>query len=154
MMWETFNSTLRRLVVSGCCIHMFQHQRRCVKGCGPSTEGQWKVCDSELIYLITLYQLTQAIPGSDLGLIELMWRVLYGKFSASTSVWISCGDWWILYRSWFPIVHIYRDCAGWNRKDPLEYLEVQILDSLSVRMKHQPEDVDHLRCSPTKIYVR
>ena len=35
-------------------------------------------------------------------------------------------------------------------KNPLEYLEVQILDSLSARMRQQPEDVDHLRCNPTK----
>ena len=35
-------------------------------------------------------------------------------------------------------------------KNPLEYLEVQILDSLSAMMTHQPEDVDYLRCSPTK----
>ena len=40
----------------------------------------------------------QAIPGSDLGLIELMPRALYDKFAASISVWISCGGWWILYR--------------------------------------------------------
>ena len=106
MMWATFNSTLRRLVVGGCCIHMFQDEYSFndkieseVKECGPPTEGQWNVCDSELI---TLYQRTQAIPGSDLSLIELMWRVLYDKFAASNFVWISCGGWWILYKSWFP----------------------------------------------------
>ena len=35
-------------------------------------------------------------------------------------------------------------------ENPLEYLEVQILDSFPARMRQQPEDVDHLRCSPTK----
>ena len=55
--------------------------------------------------------------------------------------------------SWFPIVHISRYCAGWNQEKSTEYMEVQILDSLSAcsaRMRQQPEDVDHLRCSPTK----
>ena len=33
---------------------------------------------------------------------------------------------------------------------PLEYMEVQILDSLSARMRQQLKGVDHLRCSPTK----
>ena len=120
MMWATFNSTLRRLVVGGCCIDMFQDEysfndkmESKVKEFDPSTEGQWNGCDSELI---TLYQRTQAIPGSDLSRIELMWRVLYDKFAASNFVWISCGGWWILYKSWFPIVHISRDCAGWNRE--------------------------------------
>ena len=81
MMWATFNSTLRRLVVGGCCIHMFQDEysfnykiESKVKECGPNEIG----------------------------------------------------------------------------KNPLEYLEVQILDSLSARKRQQPEDVDHLRCSPTK----
>ena len=46
----------------------------------------------------SLYQCTQAITGSDLGLIELMWRALYDKFAASNFVWIFCGGWWILYR--------------------------------------------------------
>ena len=35
-------------------------------------------------------------------------------------------------------------------KNPLEYMEVQILDYLSTRMRQQLEDVDHLRCSSTK----
>ena len=35
-------------------------------------------------------------------------------------------------------------------KNPLEYMKVQILDSLSVRMRQQPENVDHLGCSPIK----
>ena len=30
-------------------------------------------------------------------------------------------------------------------ENPLEYLMVQILDSLSARMRQQPEDVDRLR---------
>ena len=33
--------------------------------------------------------------------------------------------------------------------NPLEYLEVQILDSLSATMRPPPEDGDHLRDSPT-----
>ena len=65
------------------------------KGYGPSTEGQWKALFR--IYLITLYQRTQAIPSSDLDLIGFNWRALYDKFAASNSVWISCGGWWILY---------------------------------------------------------
>ena len=52
--------------------------------------------------------------------------------------------------SWFPIVYISRYCAGWNQEKPIEYMEVQILDSLFARMRQQLEDVDHLRCSPTK----
>ena len=52
--------------------------------------------------------------------------------------------------SWFPIVHISHYCAGWNQEKSTEYMEVQILDYLFVRMRQQPEDVDHLRCSPTK----
>ena len=36
------------------------------------------------------------------------------------------------------------------KNNTLEYMEVQILDSLSVRMRQQPKGVDHLRCSPTK----
>ena len=36
-------------------------------------------------------------------------------------------------------------------KNPLEYMKVQILDSLSARMRQQPENVDHLCCSPIKI---
>ena len=124
MMWVTYNSTLRRLVGSGCCIHMFQDQRRLKLQWQGGIESQrlWPSHGGPVkslwfwIYLITLYQLTQTIPGSDLGLIELMWRVIYDKFAASNSVWISCGGWWILYRSWFPIMHISRDCAGWNRQ--------------------------------------
>ena len=52
--------------------------------------------------------------------------------------------------SWFPIVHFSRYCAGSNQEKSTEYMEVQILDSLSASMRQQPEDVDHLRCSPTK----
>ena len=52
--------------------------------------------------------------------------------------------------SWFPIVYISRYCAGRNKEKSTENMEVQILDSLSARMRHQPEDVDHLRCSPPK----
>ena len=53
--------------------------------------------------------------------------------------------------SWFPIVHISRYCAGWNQEKSDEYMEMQILDFLSARMRQQPDDVDHLRCCPTKI---
>ena len=35
--------------------------------------------------------------------------------------------------------------------NPLEYIGVQILDSVSVMMRQQPKDVDYLRCSPIKI---
>ena len=35
-------------------------------------------------------------------------------------------------------------------KIPLEYMEVHILDPLSARMGQQPENVDHLHCSPIK----
>ena len=52
--------------------------------------------------------------------------------------------------SWFPIVHISCYCARWNKEKSTEYMEVQILDSLSARVRQQPEDMDHLRCSPTK----
>ena len=52
--------------------------------------------------------------------------------------------------SWFPIAHISRYCAGWKQEKSTEYMEVQILESLSARMRQQPEDVDHRRCSPTK----
>ena len=52
--------------------------------------------------------------------------------------------------SWFPILHISRYCSGWNQEKSTEYMEVQILDSLSARMRQQPEDVAYLRCSPTK----
>ena len=52
--------------------------------------------------------------------------------------------------SCFPIMHISRYCAGWNQEKSTEYMEVQILDSLSARMKQQAEDMSHLRCSPTK----
>ena len=82
------------------------------------------------IYLITLYQHTQAIPVCDLGLIELMWIALYDQFVASNSVWISCRGWWILYRFCYrPCVFhvIVLDEIGNN---PPEYMEVQILYSL------------------------
>ena len=36
------------------------------------------------------------------------------------------------------------------RNKSTEYMEVQILDSLSARMIQQLDDVDHLRCSPTQ----
>ena len=52
--------------------------------------------------------------------------------------------------SWFLIVHISRYSARWNQEKSTEYMEVQILDSFSARMRQQPEDVDHLRFSPTK----
>ena len=35
-------------------------------------------------------------------------------------------------------------------KNPVEYMEVQILESLSAKMRQQPENVDHLRCIPIK----
>ena len=35
------------------------------------------------------------------------------------------------------------------KNNPLEYMKVQILESLSVRMRQQPKGVDHLRCSPS-----
>ena len=106
------------------------------------------------IYLITLYQLTQAIPGSDLVLIELMQRTLYDKFAASISVSIS---WWLVNfieavgspSGIFDVIVL--DEFG---KNSLEYMEVQILDSLSARMRQQPENVDHLRWSPSNHYVR
>ena len=36
------------------------------------------------------------------------------------------------------------------KNNPLEYMEVRILDSLSARMRQQPKGVNHLHCSPTK----
>ena len=53
--------------------------------------------------------------------------------------------------SWFPIVHISRYCAGWNQEKSTEHMEVQLLDSLSERMRQQPEDVDHLRNVPSSV---
>ena len=41
---------------------------------------------------------TQAIPGFDRGLVELMRRALCDIIAASNSVWISYGGWWIVYR--------------------------------------------------------
>ena len=102
-------------------------------------------------YLITLYQCTQAIPGSDLRLIELIQKELYDKFVASISVWIFL---WRLINfiqavgSPLSIFHfIVLDEIG---KNPLEYMKVQILDSFSATMRQQPENVDHLRCCPIK----
>ena len=37
-----------------------------------------------------------------------------------------------------------------GKKNLLEYMEEQILDPLSARMRQQPENVDHRRCSPIK----
>ena len=54
--------------------------------------------------------------------------------------------------SWFSIVHISRYCARWNQEKSTEHMAVQILDSLSVRMRQQPKDVDHLRCIPIKTF--
>ena len=81
MMWAIFNSTLRRMVVGGCCIHMFQDEY----SFNDTIESKFKEC-----------------------------------------------------------------CPDEIGKNPLEYPEEQILDSLSERKRQQPEDVDHLRCSPIK----
>ena len=153
MMWIAFHSILRRFVgaVFITCSEpkddnsFIGKMGSNVKECGPSAEGRWKV------YLIILHQRTWAIPGSDLGLIELMQRALYDKFAASSSVWISCRGRWILYgqlvphRAYFTL--LFRILAV---KNPLKYMEVLILDFLSARMRQQPEDMDHLRCGPTK----
>ena len=46
---------------------------------------------------------------------------------------------------------IFNDIVpGEIRNNPLEYKGEQIPDSLSARMRQQPENVDHLRCSPAK----
>ena len=80
MMWVTFNSTLGCFDVSGCCSH---HTRRVWLHWEDGIESQrmWPIHWGPIkslwfrIYHITLHQRTQAIPGSDLGLIELMLRV-------------------------------------------------------------------------------
>ena len=146
MMRVTFNFIHRRFVVSGWCIH--QDQIRLWLHWQDGIESQrvwpihWKPIKSLWfrMYLITLYPRTQAIPGSDLVLIQLIWRALYDKFAGGGCIQVvgspSC------------IFHvIVPDEIGNN---PLEYKGVQILDSLSARMRQQPENVDHLRCSPAK----
>ena len=102
-------------------------------------EGQWKVCDSEFI----LSSLCTNAPK---------------PFLVSIGVWLSwCEERFATYLlpqilsrflievdkfytgSWFPIVHIPCYRAGWNQEKSTEYMEVQILDSLSARMRQQPK---------------
>ena len=99
--------------------------------------------------IVILYQRTQAIPGFDRGLIEceehfatyLLHQILSGLLM-EVNEFDTC--------SWFPNVHISCYCAEWNQEKSTEYMEEQILDSLSARMRQQPEDEDHLCCSPTE----
>ena len=122
-----------------------------VKGRGRSTGGRWKVCDSECIFILSSPVPTHPIiPGFDRGLIELMRRALCDIFAASNSVWISYGGWWILYRQLVPHRAYFTLLCRTKSGKSTEYMEVQILDFLSAKMGQQPEDVDHLRCSPTK----
>ena len=78
------------------------------------------------IYVINLNRRTQAIPGSNLDLIELMRRALYNKFASSTYVWILV-----------EVMHISRYCEI-ETKSKLEYMEVQILDPPTARIRQQP----------------
>ena len=116
MMCLTFNCPLRRFVVTGCCIHhMFQDQRGLRMWpihWGPMKSFWFR------IYLITLYQCTQAIPGSDLwsGSDWIDVTSALRQICCLELVWISCWVWWFFTGNWFPIVHISRYCAGWNRE--------------------------------------
>ena len=79
-------------------------------------------------YLITSHQRTQAIPGSDLGLLELMFRVFYDHLLLQTlsGFLVEVGEFTQVVGSLLCIFHvIVSDIIG---NDPLEYMEVQILD--------------------------
>ena len=119
------------------------------KGYGPSTEGQWKVCDSEFI--------SSLCYNSHKPFLVLIWVWLNWCdecFTANllphtlSGFLVEVDEFYIGVGTQSCIFHvIVPDEIG---KNPLEYLEEQILDSLSVRMSHQPGDVDHLHCSLTK----
>ena len=102
------------------------------------------------IYLITLYQLTQAI----LVLIWVWLNWCEECFTANllpqimSELLVEVDEFYLGAGFQSCIFHmIVPDEIG---KNPLEYLEVQVLDSLSARMRHQPKDVDHMRCNSTK----
>ena len=128
------------------------NMRSKVRGSGRSTERRSKVCDSELIFILSSLCTNAPKPswfwsGSDRidakstlrhicclkFCLDFLWRLMNFKQVVGPP---SC------------IFHI--NVPDKIRKKSTEYMEVQILDSLSVRMRQQPEGVDHLRCSPTK----
>ena len=114
-----------------------------VNGCGPSAEGRWKVCNSEFI--------SSLCTNAPKPFLVLIWvRLNWCKERFTTNLLpqslsrfpVTIGEFYT--GSGFPIGHISRYCVGWNRKNPLEYMEVQLLDSIPARMRQQPENVDHL----------
>ena len=124
-----------------------------VKGCGPSTEGQWKVYDSEFIS-----PLCTNAPKPFLVLIwvwlnwcekrfitDLLPRTLSGFLVEIDEFHTG---------SWFSFMHIRVFVPDEIGNNPLDYMEVQILDTLSARMTRLPKDVDHLLVTLSKHYVR
>ena len=128
------------------------NMRSNVKRRSRSTESWWKVCDSEFIFILS--SLCTNAPKTFLVLIgvwsnwceEHFATYLLPQFLSGFNMKVEE----FYTGSWFAIVYISRYCAGGNQEKSTEYMEVQILDSLSARMRQQPDDVGHLRCSPTK----
>ena len=158
MMWVTFHSTL--LLSVGAVFITYSETKddyrfigkmeSKVKGRGASAEGRWKVCDSEFISSLCTYApkpflvliwvwlnwckehfATNLLPQSLSG--YLVWRLV----NFIQAVGSPSGIFHVIVSDEFS-------------KNPVEYMEVQILESLSAKMRQQPENVDHLRCIPIK----
>ena len=106
-----------------------------VKGCDPSTEGQWKVCDSEFI--------TSLCTNASKPHLVLIWDWLNwceGRFTTNllpqtpSGFLAEVGEFYT--GNWFPSCIFNVIVPDEIGNTPLEYMAVQILDSLSARMRH------------------
>ena len=128
------------------------NMRSNVKGRGRSTEGRCRVCNSEFIFILSSLCTNAPKPflvwsGSDrIDTKSALQHICCLKFCLDF-IWRLMNFIQVVGST---IVHISSYCAGWNQEKNTEYMKVQILDSLVARMRQQPEDVDHLPCSPTK----
>ena len=133
MMWVAFNLTLRRFAVSGYGINHIRPKTII------ASLTRWDRKSNDMAHPL------RANKKFDFEFISSLFAITPKPFLVLICVWLNFIE---VVGSPVCIFHvIVPDEIG---NDRLEYMGVQILDSISARMRQQPEDVDHLHCSHIK----
>ena len=160
MMWVTFNSILRRFVVIGWCIHhirpktimalLTRWDRKSKDVAHPLRANKKFVIPNLSHHFVPMHPSHFWFwSGSDYIDMKSALRQICCPKLCLDFLW-GLINFIHVVGSPSCISHVI--VLDGTRNNPLEYMGVQILDSLSVRMRKQPENVDHLRCSPTKTW--
>ena len=155
MIWVTFDFYPKDILLSAGAVFIISSKTKDeygfiikmvskVKGCGPSTEDQWNVFDSKF-----MSSLCTNAPKPSLVLIWVWWNLpqIYCFKLCLDFLWRLMN---LIQVVGSPscIFHVIVPNEVGN--NPLEYVEVQILDSLYARMRQQPEDVDKVQVTNLK----